>query len=95
MIILQNPPPFPTIPWAQALPPTPTPFPAPLPGEQLIQLPELNVWGMTDTAIQTWNTLGIWASLCQGIILAGLVALAISLFVKFVRRFADDRGADK
>lgn len=53
------------------VPPTPTPLPPP---ESLpLNMPDISVWDMTDSAIQTWNSAPEIAQPVQGFIILAIV----------------------
>jgi hypothetical protein len=68
------------------IPPTPTPFaPVTLPYTP----PAFSLWQFTDGALQVWNTLSGIAVFMQALILVGIVAYGLVMFLHFLKQFSN------
>jgi hypothetical protein len=64
------------------IPLTPTPLP---PGTPVFQIPAgYSIWASTDYAIQTWNLIGDWQVVIQGIAIVVFVAAGLFIVWRFM-----------
>jgi hypothetical protein len=68
------------------IPLTPTPIP---PGIVPYTPPSFSLWGFTDGALQIWNTLSGIAVFMQALILVGIVAYGLVMFLHFLKQFSN------
>lgn len=69
------------------IPPTPTYLPTVDPATNPFTIPDtLNLWSMTDEAIQAWRWAGDWGTVLQGLVLIGVVIFGLTLIFTRVRK---------
>lgn len=57
-----------------------------------INMPELlNVWGMTDEAIQAWHWVGNWGTVIQALLLLGVVVFGMMMIIRYLRKLPNEK----